>query len=242
MKINKVNSLFKGIFKRKPQELSNYQKLIARTIAISYLNQSSFLTIVENSDPNKIKLDIEKTSLKIGNKKFKVSLLGFFVPHRNIFIWGDQADSKTIKKPVYLSCTKLRAIGKKENIYEFTATQGFRTNEEGLHLLALGSLGLLKRWAYFIAPIGEGVYIVLTIENKPPKIEINDYSLIKSYVGTLSSVGSYDAKETFKGLFEHYKYSISEDEESRTLTAVKNKSTITASFDRKGRIKGIKRM
>lgn len=168
---------------------------------------------------------------------YAVQVLGTESEVSNTWLWGWANQQTPVPAPLLHAANRLKAVGAKEGVPEFTQPQVALDAVSGHHFAMIAS-GLLGAHCYYRGPYESGAVFLLIRDPSFPKPAVEPLARIPTIFPQLvSSMEIADHRRCFLAYLGYYKLNITE--EGSTVTARAPSGRLTAHFDAERRLVGL---
>lgn len=231
------NNVSSGVSRKTAASSSPYFEALSKCIGVAQLRQVAFGKIIR--DASRWDADMQKGEITFDNQKFSVLLLGSESQSTHTWMWGWKNINNYpdfLWEPTQLIYEKLVSEGMREIEGEKIRLSKLVT---GHAIAALAVTSSVDRFCYYRAPYSSGAAFLLI--KSPPEWVFTEATALdaSSCISAVISNFSISHKLLVKGIFEEYCYKI-EEQDATISGCFHDESSLTVSFDKKGRILNLK--
>jgi len=214
---------------------SSAQELTEQYAAWGLDKQHNLSEVIGDNSWN---IDLDKGELSFGdNLSFPVQVLGTFSHSSETWLWAWANTGSNIPPQLLEQALQLKKHGEQYDIPMFK-NQTFDAAVNDLHLIGMIASGIFNSSAYYAADYGQGILLVTLRSEIIDKADRSDAARITTVFPQIISFFEMNHLNAFKNYVERRGYTVSTRDNQ--VTAVKDGTTITATFDEVGRLTNLK--
>jgi len=215
----------------KKPNFQNFNDLLNHHAGLSFEKQQNFSELTKGLSWN---INLDRGTLSFGNIDFPIAVIGSMSFNDYSWMWAWANDKSGIPKKLLGNALKLKEIGEKRQIEEFTNGH-FNAGEGFEYKMGLIAIGLLNADAYFCANYEQGTMLVSLTSNRIPKINNNGIQQVLTTFPKLIKGIDLNHEQAFQNYLidRSIKFKI----EDNQIEGRKNGKVLTAEFDDLNRLK-----
>ncbi|MCL2310531.1 MAG: hypothetical protein FWC42_09760 [Proteobacteria bacterium] len=212
------------------------QSLLERFGGIALDKQSNLAEIIGDRNWS---ADTEKGEIRFGDDlAFPMQVLGTFSHSSETWLWAWANPQAAFSQHVLTQANDLKKYGDELSI-DFLTTEKFDATMNDAHIIGMIASGFFKTSCYYVGDFGDGAVVVTIRDKAIDNIPSIDKARIPATFSRLISHFEMNHKNAFICYLKEKDFVVEADG-GNTVTGIKGKDKITATFDELSRLTNLK--